>query len=73
MGAKLAEKHYAQMFRALARIKSYQSPARLKKHSWTDWGLPDGREALEMAYENVLQEAKQGLKGVRRPRQPESP
>jgi hypothetical protein len=61
------EKHYAQMFHALQRIKAYQSPERLKKHSAGDWGVDDGNEAIEMAYENVLQEAKNGLKGVRKP------
>ena len=67
MGIAMNEKHYAQMFAALQRIKSYQSPERLKKHSARDWGLDSGNEAVEMAYENVLQEAKNGLRGVRRP------
>jgi hypothetical protein len=62
------EKNYIQMFNALQRIKSYQSPERLKKNSWDDWGLDNGNEAVEMAYENVLQEAKSGLKGVRWPK-----
>lgn len=59
------EKHYAQMFNALQRIKAYQTPSRLKRKSWSDWGVQDGYEAIEMAYENVLQEAKAGLKGVK--------
>lgn len=53
----------AKMHRALSRIKDYQSPARLQKSSRKDWGL-DYEEALEMAYENVLEEAKIGLKGI---------
>lgn len=61
------EKHYAQMYAALARIKAYQSIARLRSHSARDWGLVDPNEAIEYAYENVLQEAKSGLRGVRRP------
>lgn len=61
------EKHYAQMYLALERIKLYQSPERLKKRASKDWGLDDGNEAVEMAYENVLQEAKNGLRNVRRP------
>ena len=60
-------KHYAQMYAALQRIKAYQSPERLKKHSARDWGLDDGNEAIEYAYENVLSEAKAGLRGVRKP------
>jgi hypothetical protein len=61
------ERHYAQMFLALERIKLYQSPERLRKRSAKDWGLDDPNEAIEMAYENVLQEAKNGLRGVKRP------
>lgn len=67
------EKHYAQMFAALQRIKAYQSPERLKKRAWSDWGLDDKGEAVEMAYENVLQEARSGLKGVRKPTQKPKP
>ncbi len=67
------EKHYAQMFAAQSRIGAYQSPDRLKKHSARDWGLDNGNEAIEYAYENVLQEAKNGLRGVRRPTTPAAP
>lgn len=56
-------------FDALKRIASYQSPERLKKNSWDDWGLDDGNEALEYAYENVLLEARAALKNRRRPKQ----
>ena len=55
-------------FDALKRIAAYQSPERLKKNSWDDWGLDDGNEALEYAYENVLQEAKQAVRNRRRPK-----
>lgn len=57
-------KDYNQMKRALARIKMYQSIKALRRDSTKDWGL-DYEDALEMAYENVLHEAKQGLKGVK--------
>ncbi len=57
-------KDYNQMKRALARIKMYQSTNALRRDSVKDWGL-DYEDALEMAYENVLNEAKQGLKGVK--------
>jgi hypothetical protein len=59
------EKHYAQMFKALQRIKAYQTPERLKKFALREWGLDDPQEAIEMAYENVLQEARGG--GGRKP------
>ncbi len=55
-------------FDALKRITAYQSPERLLKKSWDDWGLEDGTEALEYAYENVLQEAKSAIKNRRRPK-----
>lgn len=57
-----------RLYGALKRISQYQSPERLKKKSWDDWGLDDGNEALEMAYENVLGEAKAAIKGVRLPK-----
>ncbi len=57
-------KDYNQMKRALARIKMYQSTNALRRDSVKDWWL-DYEDALEMAYENVLNEAKQGLKGVK--------
>lgn len=70
----LAEKHIAKqhlvistLHYALMRISKYQSPERLKRDSQKDWGL-DYEEALEGAYENVLQEAKSALRGVRIPK-----
>jgi hypothetical protein len=57
-------KHFEQMRYALLRIKSYSTPKQLRKDSQI-YGL-DYEEALEMAYENVLQEAKAGLKGIRK-------
>lgn len=64
------EKHYARMYEALKRIKAYQSPEHLKRFSQKEWGLDDASEAIEMAYENVIHEAKIGLRGVRRPKPP---
>lgn len=60
-------KDYARMYIALRRIAAYQSPEKLHRFSQKDWGLPGG-EAIEMAYENVIQEAKSGLKGIYKPR-----
>ena len=61
------ERDYARMFLALSRIKRYQSVAYMRRHSEGDWGL-NFQETLEYAYENVQGEARNGLKGVRRPR-----
>lgn len=49
---------------ALKRIASYDSPQKLRKRSEKDYGL-DADEAIEMAYENVISEAKAAIKGVR--------
>lgn len=62
------EKHYAQMYVALNRIRSYQTVERLRRHSARDWGLDNHHEAIEMAYENVLHEAKIGLRRVPKPK-----
>ena len=57
---------YAVMYTFLRRIAAYQTPDRLRKHSGEDWGV-GYEKALEMAYENVLGEAKAALKQVRKP------
>lgn len=44
----------------LLRITRYESVAKLRRDSEKEWGLPF-EEALEMAYENVVTEAKNGL------------
>lgn len=56
-----------KLHQALKRISAYQSPERLRRDSQKDWDL-DYEEALEMAYENVLEEAKSVIKGVRVPK-----
>ena len=53
-------------FDVLKRIASYDSPERLRRDSEKSYGL-DYTEALEMAYDNVLQEAKNAIRGARRP------
>ena len=55
-------------FDALKRIAAYQSPERLLRKSYDDWGLENGVEALEYAYENIQQEAKLAIKNRRRPK-----
>ncbi|MBN9393076.1 MAG: hypothetical protein J0I20_33900 [Chloroflexi bacterium] len=54
-------------YETLERISKYDSPEKLKKNSGKDWGL-NYHEALEMAYENVIEEAKGAIKGRRRPK-----
>lgn len=57
-------KQFNKMYASLSRIKQYDSPGKLKKNSERDWGL-DYEEAIEMAYENMQIEAKQGLERVK--------
>jgi hypothetical protein len=53
-------------FDALKHITQYQSVEHLRKHSEHDWALPY-QEALEGAYENVIEEAKRAIRRRRRP------
>lgn len=53
-------------FDALKRITLYQSLNRLNCRCWKDWGL-SYLEALEMAYENMQQDAKRAIGARRRP------
>jgi hypothetical protein len=55
-----------KLFDALKRITQYDEPDKLKRRAQRDYGL-ESDEAVEMAYENVLQEAKAGIRGMRRP------
>lgn len=52
---------------ALKRITMYDPPERLRKRAERDYGL-SGNEAVDMAYENVLNEARMAIKGRKRPR-----
>ena len=54
-------------FDALKRITKYEQPERLKKNAERDYGL-EGDEVIEMAYENVIQEATNALGTRRRPK-----
>lgn len=53
---------------ALKRITQYQSVERLQRSSEKDWGC-GYPEALEYAYENVVEDARRAIKGKRRPKQ----
>jgi hypothetical protein len=60
--------NYEVRFRwALERIASYDRLTWLRRNAARSYGL-DYTEALEMAYENVIGEAKAALKGIRRKR-----
>ena len=51
-----------QIYRdALEAIAAYQSPEHLHENSEDEWGLRSD-EAIEMAYENVIQTAKFALR-----------
>lgn len=63
----MTEAKIAQMYTALKRITLYDSPEKLRRHSEGRYGLGYD-EALEYAYENVIDEARKGLRGVRLPR-----
>lgn len=50
---------------ALKRITAYMTVAQLRRAAERQYGL-EHTEALEMAYENVIEEAKTALRGYRR-------
>ena len=52
---------------ALKRIASYQSPEKLHRNAEKQYGLP-ADEAIEMAYANVIAEAKNAILNRRRPK-----
>lgn len=54
-------------FDALKQIAKYQTPEQLKRIAEKQFGC-SGSEALEMAYENVLQCAQRAIRGKRRPK-----
>lgn len=56
-----------KLYTALKRIAKYETPDQLRRNSHKDWGL-DYEEALGYSYENIQQEAKNAIKGVRLPK-----
>lgn len=56
-----------RLYDALKRTAAYQSPEKIRRFGAKQWGLDDASEAIEMAYENVLEEAKSAIRGMRRP------
>ena len=56
---------------ALKRIASYTPPDRMRRDNERGRGYGLGAdEEIEMAYENVIQEAKNAIRGKRRPAVP---
>lgn len=59
---------FIKMKAALERIaKHYYTPDQLRKKAGSMYGV-SYEEALEMSYENIQEEARFGLKGVRTPK-----
>lgn len=56
-------------FNALKRITQYLKPKDLHKLAPKLYGGIKGPEAIEMAYENVLEEARQAIRGRRAPKE----
>jgi hypothetical protein len=54
-------------FHALKRIALYRDPEWLRKNGEREYGI-SGQEAIEMAYENVLCEARDAIRGKRKPK-----
>lgn len=57
-----------RFYRALKRITAYMPPEQLERNAEKQYGL-DVAEAVRMAYENVIEEARSALRGYRRPKQ----
>jgi hypothetical protein len=56
-----------ELYDALKRISCYMQPETLKANSEKLYGV-GAEEAVSMAYENIITEAKTAIKGVRRPK-----
>lgn len=53
-----------KLLHTLKRIAGYEMPEKLRRISEREYGC-DADEAIEMAYENVIWEAKAAIKGIR--------
>lgn len=68
----MSEDQQRRMYDALKRIaRGYQTPDQLRRGSEKQYGLAY-TEALEYAYENMQQDAKNAIKGLRRPKEAKS-
>jgi hypothetical protein len=54
-------------FDFLKRITSYMNPAQIRRDASAKSSILSYEEYLEMAYENVLNDARMAIKGKRRP------
>lgn len=59
------EQRYYDALRRIA--KDYMTPAQIARDAAKSFGALSTREYLEMAYENIQEEAKRAIKGKRRP------
>lgn len=59
-------KHEQQYFETLKRIASFQTPEQLRRKSEKQYGL-NYEEALEYAYENMREAAREAVRGRRMP------
>lgn len=57
----------ADYYDALKRITQYETVERLRRNAEKQYGIT-GEEAIEYAYENVIQEARNAIRGKRRPK-----
>jgi hypothetical protein len=69
--AMVQQKEINELHQALTRIASYDTPDEIRQDAADEYGL-DYEEALEMAYENIIQEAKSML-GKYPPNKPVEP
>lgn len=53
-----------RLLAALKSIASYKSPEWMRRRAEREYGL-DADEAIEMSYENIIEEAKAAIKGVK--------
>jgi hypothetical protein len=61
------EKQFEEMYLSLRRIaKGYMTPAQIRRESAK--GVLSFEEYIEMAYDNIQAEAKNGLHGIRLPK-----
>lgn len=61
---KAQREQFNRMRFALKMIAGYQTPDQLRRDCEKDYGL-EYHDALEMAYENLLEDARTAVKGVR--------
>lgn len=63
----MKESNELRYFSALKRIAAYQTPEQLQRNAVKQYGL-NADDAISMAYENVLEEAKSAVRGKRAPK-----